>query len=179
MARVYRFQKPTVWENPVISFDEMIFLFGMHKWAQVSAWLHIHLCYCSQIQSRYFWFAKTAKGLCDGWKMRRALTCHFKPPHLPFSGPSFLTPACAVSSPWTASDIHVFSQDLLFLVHMYSLSLPSHPHSATLHFSSTATAGLGCDPPACISVWSEYLNILNEPLLPETIYVFLFLTPEP
>lgn len=51
----------------------------MRKWAQVSAWLHIHLCSCSQIQSRYFWFDPTTKGPRDGWKMRRAPTCHFNP----------------------------------------------------------------------------------------------------
>lgn len=51
----------------------------MRKWAQVSAWLHIHLCSCSQIQSRYFWFDSTTKGPRDGWKMRRAPTCHFNP----------------------------------------------------------------------------------------------------
>lgn len=79
------------------------------SYTQVSAWLHIHLCSGSQIQSRFHWFDLTTKGLCDGWKMRRALTCHFNPTCFHSRAPSFLTPACAVSSPRAASDIHVFS----------------------------------------------------------------------
>lgn len=148
----------------------------MHKWAQVSAWLHIHLCSCSQIQSRYFWFDSTTKGPCDGWKMRRALTCHFNPTCFHSSAlPSWPLPVrSAFLGPHP--DSHVFNPALLFLVHMYSLSLPSHPHSATLHFSSTATAGLACASPACISLWSSSSNILNEPLLLQTgVYVFPFL----
>lgn len=80
----------------------MIFLSGKDKLAQVSAWLRIHLCSRSQNQSRHVWFDWTTKGLCDGWKMRRALTCHFNP----LSAPSHLTRACAVCSPWAPSDIH-------------------------------------------------------------------------
>lgn len=72
--------KVSIWEKHAFSFDWMIFLSGMDKCAQVSAWLCIHLCSCSQIQSRHFWFDWTTKGPCDGWKMRRALTCHFNPP---------------------------------------------------------------------------------------------------
>lgn len=92
----------------------------------MSAWIHAHLRYCSQIQLRFFHFDESAKGLCDGWRMRHALTCHVNPACFHSVALSFwpLPVWSALSRPCLTS---MFSTPaLLFLVCMYGLSLPSH-----------------------------------------------------
>lgn len=111
----------------------------------------------------------------DGrWDVHRPVT---STPPASTLGPFLPDPClCGQLSPRRILTSVFSTRPLLFLVHMYSLSLPSHPHSATLHFSSTATAGLACASSACISLWSSSSNILNEPLLLQTgVYVFPFL----
>lgn len=111
----------------------------------------------------------------DGrWDVHRPVT---STPPASTLGPFLPDPClCGQLSPGRILTSVFSTRPLLFLVHMYSLSLPSHPHSATLHFSSTATAGLACASSACISLWSSSSNILNEPLLLQTgVYVFPFL----
>lgn len=99
------------------------------------AWIHAHLRSCSQIQLRHFCFDKTTKGLCDGWRMRHALTCHVNPTcfHSVALSSWPLPVGSALSGPCLTS---MFSTPgLLFLVCMYGLSLPSHFPLSYVSFS--------------------------------------------
>lgn len=77
---------------------------------------------------------------------------------------------------WSALPGQPLTSTVLFLIHPYSLSLPTHP--SQIDFSNMATAG------SLLSngFWSSSWNILNEPLLLQTnitVFFFSFFKPEP
>lgn len=92
-------QEITHWKHVFFSnFIRWYFCLAQHKWAQVSAWLRVHLCSCSRIQSRHFldWLnhKRTVWWMLDG---TRADFSHHQPPLPCFhSGPfpSFLPDLC-------------------------------------------------------------------------------------
>lgn len=100
-----------------------------YKQAQMSAWLHIHLSTCSQIQSSHVWFDWTTEGLHDGWKMSLVpWPNHFCP---------FFCFQTLTLPFWLLSLRSTLLSDMHVTVSIPALLVP-HPHAQPVSFTSHA-----------------------------------------